>query len=67
MYTYLGCPQNEVKSQHDDWVAALIIGNEPSVCDLATVIFVLYFSKDRLEAMVVGTDHEAKITAKKTA
>ena len=56
-----------MKSQHDDWVAALIIGNEPSVCDLATVIFVLYFSKDRLEAMVVGTDHEAKITAKKTA
>ena len=32
---------------------------------MADVIFGLSFSKDRLEAMLVGIDHEATLTAKK--
>ena len=44
---------------------ALSNGTELSVCELAYVIFDLSFSKVRLEVMIVGTDHEDKLTEKK--
>ena len=56
---------NEVEFQHSAWVSALFTGNEPSVCDLATVIFGLPFSKDKIETSLAGTGHEAKLKAKK--
>ena len=55
----------EVKNQHDAWVVALSTGTEPSVCDLVNVIFDLSFSKVRLDAMLVGIDHEDKLKEKK--
>ena len=58
---------NEVKTHHDLWVAALFTGNEPSMCELDIVIFGLSFSKDRLEAILAGSDHETKLTDKKDA
>ena len=56
---------NEVKTHYDAWISALFTGNEPSVCDLATVIFGLSFYKDMLEAMLVGIDHKATLKEKK--
>ena len=56
---------NEVKNQHDAWVLALSTGTEPSVCELANVIFDLSFLKVRLKAMLVGSVHEDKLTEKK--
>ena len=52
----LSMSTSKVKNQHDAWVAALFTGYEPSVCDLASVIFGLSFSKDRIESMLVGPD-----------
>ena len=56
---------NEVKTQHDAWVLAFFTGNEPAICDLANVIFGLSFSKDRLEAMLVGIDYDATLKENK--
>ena len=55
-----------MKTKHDAWVSALFTGDEPSVCDMANVIFGLSFSKDSLEAMIVGIDHKTTFTAKKS-
>ena len=39
----------DVNAQSEDWSDALLTGNEPSVCDIAIVVFGLPSSKDRLE------------------
>ena len=56
---------DEVKTQHYAWVLALFNGYEPSVCDLDSVHFGLSFSKDRLEAMLVGIDYDATLKENK--
>ena len=56
---------NKVNAQSHDWAAALLTGNEPSVFDLAVIVFGLSSSKDRLEAMMAGDNREEELKAKK--
>ena len=56
---------NEVKDQHNAWLAALSTSNDTTVCELAGIIFDLSCSRTRLETVLAGENNAAELKSKK--
>ena len=56
---------NEVKDQHNAWLAALYTSDDTTVCELAGIIFDLSCSRTRLEAVLAGEENAEALKVKK--
>ena len=57
-------PSDAVNDLSKDWASDILTGEEPSVCEIATIVFGLSSYKIRLEEMVESDDHEKKLDEK---
>ena len=56
---------NNMKDQHNAWLAALSTPDDTTVCELAGIIFYLSCSSTRLEAVLAGDGNAAALKGKK--